>query len=241
MFTSKQLLDLLVDQPGSPGFRGRVEAIKRYALRPATHGGRGQSINHDRLIADLEAMPPAAPAEKYLHPADDAKRTSPLLRDAATGAGYQLTPADIAWIQRLPADPAQVSYDDAVHLAALANASSRTTDPGGHRLIQSVWAPVKEVHDARAAEVTLRNAQAPRPDLPASARAALADAVAAESPELHPDEAATRASRMLDEALAKRREARDEAVMDARAAIAQAREAAAVRTRVVKEPEPSRR
>lgn len=61
----------------------------------------------------------------------------------------QLSAADLAWLQRLPTDPAAISYEDARVLAGMAE----TLPPGSadKRLLDSIWAPVRQLHDAAQA------------------------------------------------------------------------------------------
>jgi len=250
MLSSKQILDVVKQEPG-PGLHGRVTALKRFGLGRNAQGYPAGPESHRRFVADLEAQTPSASASatlplKYLHPQDGVQANGGAAGRAAAEARFGneagrspaatevLPPADLAWINRLPTDPTQVSYDDAVHLAALAAAAVTLKDRSAARLVQSVWAPVKELYDAAAAEVTLRNAQLPTPPVPSSVLPALADAIAAENPTLEPDEAVGRAGAQLRDALDQRNTARESKVLDARAAIAKASEAKARRTSTTK-------
>lgn len=93
-----------------------------------------------------------------------------------------------------------------------------------------MWSPVREIHDANAARAALSAAQTSPPPVPSSAVRALADAIAAETPELTPTEALSRAGSRLRDTLDNRVGARQQKVLDARAAIARASEAASLRT-----------
>jgi len=124
----------------------------------------------------------------------------------------------------VPTDPAQVSYADATQLAGLSTSLAGTQHASDARLVESVYAPVRELHDGNAARVALTAAQRPAPPVPSSALQALTDAIATEVPTLQPAEALSRAGTQLREALDKRNAARDQKVLDARAAIARASE-----------------
>lgn len=227
MLSSRTILDLVSQNP-SHALKGKV-AYLAGAQRTSMNAFNGPD-SHRRLLDDLEAQCEALPpptAATYAHPADD-----PRARSVKPVNG--LTPADLAWINRLPTDPARVPFDDAVSLASLASGVSAFKHPADARLVQSVWAPVREIHDANAARVALDQAQTPVPAVPSSALSALTDAVAAEVPQLDSTEAVARAGAQLRDTLDKRTAARDTKIMDARAAIAQAAEAAARRTAVTR-------
>ncbi|MDQ6746901.1 MAG: hypothetical protein M3010_02160 [Candidatus Dormibacteraeota bacterium] len=227
MLPSRTILDL-VSQPPSLGLKGKI-AYHQRAQRTSMNAFNGPS-SHQRFLDDLAAQcetlpPPTATASG--HPADDPRARSVKPVDG-------LAPSDLAWLTRLPADPAQVPYDDAVSLASLASGLSAFKYPSDARLLQSVWQPVKEIHDANAARVALDQAQTPVPSVPSSALSALTDAIAAEVPQLDSTEAVARAGAQLRDTLDKRTAARDTKIMDARAAIAAASEAAARRTAVTR-------
>lgn len=227
MLSSKQVLDLVSQNP-SHGLKGKI-AYHQRAQRTSMNAFNGPD-SHRRLLDDLaaqcEALPPPT-AATYAHPADD-----PRARSVKPVNG--LTPSDMAWISRMPTDPAAVPFDDAVALAGLASGLSTFKHPSDARLVQSVWQPVKEIHDANAARVALDQAQTPVPNVPSSALSALTDAIAAEVPQLDSTEAVARAGAQLGDTLDKRATARQNKVTDARAAIAQASEAAARRTAVTR-------
>jgi len=223
MLSSKQILDLVSQNP-SHALKGKI-AYHQRAQRTSMNAFNGPD-SHKRLLDDLaaqcETLPPPT-VTTYAHPADDPRARSVKPVDG-------LTPADLAWINRLPNDPAQVPFTDAVSLAGLASGVSAFKHPSDARLVESVWQPVKEIHDANAARVALDQAQTPVPNVPSSALSALTDAIAAEVPQLDSTEAVARAGAQLRDTLDKRTAARDSKVADAKAAIAQASEAAARRT-----------
>jgi branched-subunit amino acid aminotransferase/4-amino-4-deoxychorismate lyase len=88
------------------------------------------------------------------------------------------------------------------------------------------------MHDRNAATVALANAQRPIPPVPPSATAAMADAIAAENPNLQAHEAAARANQVLAAATAARGAHRDAAMLDAKAKIAEVDAATQRRTAV---------
>jgi len=226
MLTSKQITDLVAADPNEPSVAGKVHYVRR-SLTPGGMGARVGPASHHALMDDLAAQHPAGTAtaeQQYRHPAADAKAHAP------GRGGAPLTPSDLAWLNRLPTDPTQVSYDAASTLAGLASSLSGTQHTSDRRLVESVWSPVRELHDGNAARVALTAAQRPAPPVPSSALQALTDAIATEVPTLQPAEALSRAGTQLREALDKRATVRQQKVADARAAIARASEAAAVRT-----------
>jgi len=237
MITSKQLLDLIKDGgPTTPGFAGKVEALRRFGIASKPAGGGGGTVAQRQLFSDLAGVEQVGRPARYAPPAEDAKVTALTgpLPPGQLSKGNDLSGADLAWLQRLPSDPSKVTYADAVQLAALSLASSNFADRSGARLVESIWAPVRELHDARAAEVALRNAQQPEWTPPASLCDALADALHAEHPELTEDEAYTRGRRMLSDAQALLDASRDATIANAQAAIVKASDATAARTSVVK-------
>ncbi len=230
MLTSQQILDVVGAEP-SAALAGKV-AFMRRSLRTGMHGKSGPDSHH-QFLADVAEQSAAAgpPGATYQHPADD-----PRVR-AVKPSEAGLSGSAIAWLSRLPADPAKVSHDDAIQLAGLAAGSAGLAGglPGSQaasdaRLIQSVWEPVREIHDANAARAGLAAAQTSPPPVPSSAVRALADSIAAEVPDLSASEALGRAGSQLRDTLDNRVGARQQKVADARDAIARAQEAAAPRT-----------
>jgi len=224
MLTSKQITDAIAQDPNHPSAAGKVAYLRR-SLK-SSMGVRTDPASHYQFADDLAAQhTPGAPgAEPYRHPGNDPKAHAP------GRGGTPLSPSDLAWIGRLPSDPTKMPYDDAVQLAGLSASLAGTQHASDARLVDSVWKPVQEVHDAGAARVALDQAQRSVPDVPSSAVRALADSIAAEVPNLQPAEALSRAGTQLREALDKRATVRQQKVLDARAAIARASEAASLRT-----------
>jgi len=224
MLTSKQITDAIAQDPNHPSAAGKFAYLRR-SLK-SSMGVRTDPASHYQFADDLAAQhTPGAPvAEPYRHPGNDPKAHAP------GRGGTPLSPSDLAWIGRLPSDPTKMPYDDAAALAGLSASLAGTQHASDARLVDSVWKPVQEVHDANAARVALDQAQRSVPDVPSSAVRALADSIAAEVPDLSASEALSRAGTQLREALDKRTAAREQKLHDAGAAIARASEASARRT-----------
>ena len=214
MLSSRQILDLLADR--SSMRIGRIRAVRRSAthLPPAVRA----------FLDDLETQ--EAPShEKYTHPADRAGRSS--------HGQKALEPSDLAWIARLPTDPAQVSFADAERVAQLAANVDPVRHPSDRNLVDSVWKPIKEAHDRRAAEVALRNSSRALPAVPSSALTALGTAIATETPALSDQEALSRAGDALRSHRANQEATRQRAIDQAKATIASVDQASTSRQAVV--------
>jgi len=202
------------------------------ALAHLAHRERGNStVKAEAFLKDMQQQRPvgtAATAQAYQHPGRLAYHSKPR-------PDGPLTPTELAWLGRLPDDPTKTSFEDAAALGQLAANISRSDHPTDHRLVGSYWQPVADHHDRNQADVTLANARrTPVPPVPSSTLPALAEAVAAEHPELTAGEATNRAKAMLDEATAKRSDAREQAITDAQdklAALAAATRARSAVTR----------
>jgi len=233
--TSKQVLELI--SSSSRGRAGAAEAMKRQ-LEAGRAPGVGFGVAEQRRFLGAfidEARPDRSgssrvtrePKKSYPHP----ERAARLAPDTSDRGGPDmktgLQPADLIWIQRLPVDPTQVTYADAVQLASLYN----VTKPGtsDRRLVESVWTPVKRVHDRKAAEAELEVARQPLPSVPSSALGALTEAVRAETSELTDDEVVARASQLLRTALDGRTAEREAAIAAVESQIAALRDAQAQR------------
>lgn len=116
------------------------------------------------------------------HPEAEAERTR--VGRHRREKGTELEAAELAWIQRLPLDPRQVSYEDAVQLAELAGSISAMKSPASARLVESVWLPVKEVYDLRVAEARLAQLPKSPPELPREVLSAVEDAISKQYPNL---------------------------------------------------------
>jgi hypothetical protein len=194
--TSDQVLQF-VDRVGQRGVNALAWLARNQAKTPMNSTTLTPAQN--ALIAAVQAVPTER-APKYVHPAATASAARAWLkRDPATGQTVPrppLTAAELAWLQRLPSDPSQVTFDDAQRLLQM---MFEVSDPADVPLVRSIATPVRDYHDRQQARVDLEAAQRPRPQVPAEALPALADAIAAEHPELLPTEAVGRASTLLAE------------------------------------------
>ncbi|MCU1612777.1 MAG: hypothetical protein JWO98_317 [Frankiales bacterium] len=202
--SSQKVLDL-IKAPATGVNNGRA--------RFTAQSGRGATPAQKQFAEDMANLP-APQRTSTAHPADTVR--------GAQAVHKALSPSDLMWLQRLPQDPAQVPFQDAGTVAAMAHGLAINL-PMGHsdrRLIDSVWQPIKSFHDKRAADAALGNARQPLPPIPASALPALADAVAAEVPQLNDSEVLARASELLRQALEERGAARAQAIQKAEAELA---------------------
>lgn len=227
--TSRQILDLVTSRAGA-GKAGAAMALKRQLNRPGktTFGAADQ---RRFLQAFLDQRPDGAGSttvkKTYAHPERAARQPVDMSGRGGPDLKSGLQPADIVWLQRLPTDPSQVTYTDAVQLAGLYNATKPGTSD--RRLAESIWRPVKQVHDLKAAEVDLEIARRPLADVPSSALGALTEALRAETTELTDDEVVGRASQLLRTALDGRTAGRDAAIAAAETQITEMRSSQAQR------------
>jgi len=70
----------------------------------------------------------------------------------APGMPAQLSAADLAWLTRLPADPASISLEDGQVLAGMA--AALPSGSADRRLVDSIWLPLKALHDTALAADT---------------------------------------------------------------------------------------
>lgn len=230
MLSSTRILDLIADLPRG-GLNGKVRAVARFEGQARWAGDRtmaaGPSAKQDAFLREMYDRPEPK-TMTYRHPGIDAM-SRPRSSGRSGESSAPLTATELAWLQRLSADPAQVSYDDAVALASMAKDSGMPA--ADRRLVSAVWLPVAERHDLAAARVALANAEAAvPPPIPHVARAALAESISAETPGLTPDEASGRAAAAIQEAETKRHRAAATRVADAEAQLAAAQAAPARRT-----------
>ncbi len=194
----------LINALGTRQNAGKIAYLKRRESQYGHHS----SPTAVRFLSDLEQVP-TVQADTYSHP-EAAAHTQ------TTRVGDTLTPADLIWLQRLPADPAKVTHDDAVTLAAMMHRLNAMTNASDSRLIKSIARPVMDYHDQKAAEVAAENVQKPLPTVPQSALAALCEAVRNSTTELTDDEVVSRASATLRDILAQREAAKSDARSAAR-------------------------
>lgn len=211
--TAKQILDAVRAQPGLDRTRGRLAALKRFSA------GAASDFYEQRLLDQLGDVPTPRRDTPYDNPIAVAGMAPPSNQPPRTLSG-----SDVAWLQRLPSDPAAVSYTDARTVSRLA----QQVQPGSGdaRLVASVLAPLRRLHDGRAAQVEVRNLERHRspapPTGPHGADALLAAAIRRETPDLSEDEALARAHTALRDAIAERDAAHAGAVEAAKARVAAA-------------------
>ena len=198
--TSKTILELATVRSGS-GLRGRLEWVRRQ-LDQAARDRKPVPASYRALVDALlkVAEPAAARHTPYRHPG-----RGPASRPA--GPPRPLSAGDLAWLDRLPTDPAQVSDSDAQALARL----SRQVQPGSadQRLVDAVWQPVRARHDQLAREHDLAPARTVVSPPEAELHAALADALTDETETAALNERARslHARELLDQALDSRAQA----------------------------------
>lgn len=197
--TTRAIMDLISNPPSG---------IKRGALaHMARRDGSGaDALTHSQraFVKDYADIPTPAPVQASAHPGQRPPYRKP----------GPLTQAEHAWLARIPSpvDPKTVPFEDARALASMVDSIDHSKHPDEARLVHSVWAPIRDFHDHRAADAALTNAQTELAPIPASTLGALADAIWLENGQLTPEEAAGRASAMISEAKAKRDSARTAAI-----------------------------
>jgi hypothetical protein len=168
VMTPKELLDLL---SGSNMNAGKAGARLRRGANPGSLLPRAQR----EFLETVRDTPRRTTTAGVVHPEDEAGRVA-----NRRNKDEDLSPVELAWLQRLPLDPAAITFDDAVQLAALASSVSKMKTPATYRLVESVWRPVKDLHDERLAKAQLEKARAPLPDLPLTTVQAIAASLAAQ-------------------------------------------------------------
>jgi hypothetical protein len=114
-----------------------------------------------------------------------------------------LSPADIAWLDRLPKNPAEISPED---LRTLTTMAGRAASDGDRRLLETILGPIRAHHDRLERRSRLQDTitEASRPhqrsrDVEDLAVFVLADRLHQETPELTEGEAEARARQALRE------------------------------------------
>jgi hypothetical protein len=165
-----ELLDLLSSSQMNPG---RAKNRLHHYSKPGNYLPAAQR----KLLQAVADSKRVRNASRVSHP-DDESRRQQYRRDK----DEDLSPVELAWLQRLPLDPAAVTFDDAAQLAALANSVSQTKTPASYRLVESVWRPVKQLHDERVAKARVEHAREPLTELPDVTLDAIVDALEEEYP-----------------------------------------------------------
>lgn len=170
--TTKDVLSLL---DGKQMTQGRALGHLRRGSRPGHSLPRAQLDFVKAVYESYQRKPKgeAVPA----HP----EKTSIRHRYRRESDG-ELTPVELAWLDRLPRDPAKVRFEDAERLAALAGSISEMRSPQSARLVNSIWEPVKALHDHRVAAADLERAKRPLPAVPEQVTDALIDALSVDHP-----------------------------------------------------------
>lgn len=75
----------------------------------------------------------------YMHPGDSPAPDMP----------GQLSASDLAWLTRLSSDPAGISLEDGQVLAGMS--AALPAGSADRRLVDSIWLPVKQLHDTAQA------------------------------------------------------------------------------------------
>jgi hypothetical protein len=206
-------------QPESMPRSSSAEELAQLIADPDAGTGRGSILyaatrarrQHRRQTAqflDALAESPRPTHVTAQHPKD-------AVRGRAAGRrGRGLDDSDRLWLSRLPSDPAQIGFDDAVELATLAATVPRSAD-SDWRLVQSIWRNVDDYHSRHVAEARLANVNRTAAPVPEGALNVIAEAVLDDEPGLHPDLVAGRARDLLAQAVATRDARQEEAVANA--------------------------
>ena len=188
--TASEILDLASKPQWTGVTAGRVKAM----LRRTSGAREGAVVERVRFLEEAAAIP-RSPSPTYVHPAETtAARSYRRDKDAV-----ELTSVELMWLQRLPLNPQDVTHDDAQRLAGLAGSISRMKSPASYQLVESVWRPVRELHDQHLAAQRLEMAKHGIPALPESVRGALAEAIHEEHPDWPRGAAYERAGELLAE------------------------------------------
>jgi hypothetical protein len=206
VLSSKEITGLIAQAPNGLAAGGLAHLAQREA-RSRVGTTKGQ-----QFIADMRSTHAGAAASARVKAYDHPGNTS---RDRRRGGG-PLTPAELAWLATLPADPASTPWTDASALSALEDDISPMDHPADARLVAAKWLPVQNFHDLNQADAAVKRAEAaPGPNIPHSAVAALAEAHGAENGQLSLSEAHQRATGDVQAANAGQREARSTALASA--------------------------
>jgi len=213
MLSSQDVLHLTTT-PRTGIHRGKVMFHQQRLQTPRNAEEAAQRDLLDHLVA----QPAEGSMQSYVHPGDN----------PTPNLAAQLNAADLGWLQRLPAEPHHISYEDGRVLAGMAQATKLGSSD--RRLVDSIWNPVKQLHDIGQAKANLANADAAAvPTPPPATHDVLATALAREMPMLTADEVRARARTQLADAVAKQTETRRQARDAAADALAKATAAHAAR------------
>ena len=165
-----------------------ADSIWRGHLRFRRQSQQLQTPETELLDALLAANPPTPATAGYVNPTSAGRKLS--------ATPKELGPVDLAWLDRLPRDPAAITDADARDLADLA-AQVKLGTPD-ERLIRSIFTPVQRLHGHRHAQAELAAVRSlPPVTVPAAAVNVVTDALAREHPGLLPGEVTARATNLL--------------------------------------------
>lgn len=191
--SSTDLLDILSADPTDPMTRGRLMAVRRERLTSS-------DLEEQALLDELLAAP-----TRPLAPVVHVPWSSVLPRHESRR--QPLNEWDLAWVTGLSDDPASIGEADCIELHRMLVEA----EPGSSqaRLIAQKFGPVEAFHEARVEAsnraAAAKVAQFPIPPIPERACRLLTDAIAVDHPDLHANEAANRARKVLVEVDAARR------------------------------------
>lgn len=134
-----------------------------------------------------------------------------------------LTPAELVWLQRLPLEPEKVTHDDAARLAGMAGSIERMKSPSSYQLVQSIWNPVREIHDLKVAEENAKLVRESLPPVPESTERALQSTLRSEHPDWPDSAISAHANELLNETLTRRTQDHEQAVRQADETLARLR------------------
>lgn len=201
--SAEEVLDLAGADLTTNAGRGKVLARARFDTPPNSD---------ERRLA--QALADAAPK-----PSEEERQATQRLADATSAAGTRnpaavvdapesvervpLSPADLAWIDRLPEKPTDISPED---LRTLTSLAGRAASPGDRRLLETVLTPIREHYDRQERRehlqhVIARAFKGPQRDRHLENRAIslVAERLRREMPELTEGEAEGRARQELQD------------------------------------------
>jgi hypothetical protein len=201
MLSTEKIFEAVAKHTAGSGARGFANVYLREHYQRRGNYGPHQVA----FLKQLADTPRREPSPRAVHPADVARRGT---EGRAPGAGIrpagtsgsdladELDPPSLMWLERLPSDPKDISFEDAVRLFRMVDSVKANTTSG--MLLRSIAEPLDLLHTERVVRDRIANLPTPArvSDL---ARGALAEAVAGAHPELHPEEIAVRARRLTQD------------------------------------------
>jgi len=195
---TKVLVDLATTGTRGMG-RGRAMSVHRRLSGPSARG----RVSKQRQFLEQLLEEPREAVGAYDHPRDGVSHHVDMKKTA-------LLPSDIAWLDRLPKDPAKVSVEDARTLRSLLGSLKLgKASESDRRLVLMQWNPVKALHDRGEAEHNLELASRPLPGLSSQAISAVTESLLNEDSSLDEEIAGIHAQRMLEAAAVTQASERD--------------------------------